>query len=634
MPFTLTDADDSFPTGPQDNSGDDAINALLGNDTVLAGTGNDTVVGGGGNDSILGEAGDDLIDGNGDNDTVYGGDGGDVLGGQEGNDRLYGDAGDDQVSGGIGNDFLYGGLNRDTLFGEGGNDRLLAGEDDDSLSGGAGFDTLYGGGGNDTLSFGLDGDSAFGDGGNDLFQLDTPGTGVADGGAGRDSITGGTTFDLTGVTPTGIETLLVSQGLIGVTNVVATAAQYAQFIRIEDTFALSDVTRLGITTDGAVDFSAKLAPGLKLYVTLANGIGSDVVGGRWADTIVGGIGNDTISGSSGADSLIGGEGANLIDGGTGIDTMEGGSGNDTFRVQEQADVITGNGGFDEVWTDLSTYTVHQFISRAVYAGASDWRCIGSTGLGSTGDNEIVGGAGSDTLNGGNGTFSGNDKLYGNEGNDRLIGGFGFDLLDGGLGNDTMIGGNDNDTYVVNSALDSIVEAFGGGTDTVQTNLSYVLGAELENLTLTGSANRNGTGNALDNLLTGNAGANLLSGQDGNDTLQGNAGADTLTGGLGADRFIFTALAQSPAIPGAHDEIADFSSAQGDRIDLSALDPLPAAGDQAFALDLNGDFARGEIRLTQQGADLLVEINADADAAADLALLLRNTASLAAGDFVL
>ncbi|QLQ19478.1 MAG: hypothetical protein HZT43_13800 [Exiguobacterium profundum] len=502
------------------------------------------------------------------------------------------------------------------------------------LSGGAGRDTLYGGSGNDTLSFGLDGDSAFGDTGNDLFQLDTPGTGSADGGAGRDSITGGTTFDLTGVALAGIETLLVSQGLIGVTNVVATASQFAQFIRIEDTFALSDITRLGISTDGTVDFSAKLAPGLKLYITLANGIGSDVTGGRWADTILGGIGNDTISGSSGADSLIGGAGNNLIDGGTGIDTMEGGSGNDTFRVQEQADVITGNGGIDEVWTDLSTYTVHQFIARAVYTGAGDWKCVGSTGLGSTGDNEIVGGAGNDTLNGGNGTFSGNDRLFGNDGNDRLIGGFGFDLLDGGQGDDTMTGGNDNDTYVVGGARDRIVEVAGGGIDTVLTNRNYVLGAELENLTLTGAANRSGTGNALDNLLSGNVSANLLSGADGNDTLQGNAGADTLTGGLGADRFVFAAVSHSPAIPGAYDEITDFSSGQGDRIDLSAIDPLPAAGDQAFALDLNGDFARGEIRLTAQGADLLVEINADADAAADLAILVRNTASLAAGDFVL
>lgn len=634
MPFSLTDDDDSFPTGQQDNSGDDAINALLGDDTVHAGTGNDTVVGGGGDDSILGESGDDLLDGNGDNDTIHGDDGGDVLGGQEGSDKLYGDAGNDQLAGGIGNDLLDGGLDNDTLLGEGGNDRLLGGGGADSLAGGAGRDTLFGGGGNDTLSFGLDGDSAFGDAGNDLFQLDTPGTGSADGGAGRDSITGGTTFDLTGVTLAGIETLLVSQGLIGVTNVVATAAQFAQFTLIEDTFALSDITRLGISTDGTVDFSAKLAPGLKLYITLANGIGSDVTGGRWADTITGGIGNDTIAGSSGADSLIGGDGANLIDGGTGIDTMEGGAGNDTFRVQEQADVITGNGGFDEVWTALSTYTVHQFISRAVYTGAGDWKCTGSTGLGSTGDNEIVGGTGNDTLNGGNGTFSGNDRLFGNEGNDRLIGGFGFDLLDGGQGDDTMTGGNDNDTYVVDSALDRIFEAAGGGTDTVQTARSYILGAELENLTLTGTAGSSGTGNALDNVLTGNAGANLLSGADGNDTLQGNAGADTLTGGLGADRFVFTALAQSPATPGAYDEITDFSTAQGDRIDLSALDPLPAAGDQAFTLDLNGNFARGEIRLTQQGADLLVEINADADAAADLALLLRNTASLTAGDFVL
>ena len=53
----------------------------------------------------------------------------------------------------------------------------------------------------------------------------------------------------------------------------------------------------------------------------------------------------------------------------------------------------------------------------------------------------------------------------------------------------------------------------------------MLGANLENLTLTGVLNLNATGNALDNVLTGNSGDNKLYGMKGNDTLVGGAGDD-------------------------------------------------------------------------------------------------------------
>jgi Ca2+-binding RTX toxin-like protein len=52
---------------------------------------------------------------------------------------------------------------------------------------------------------------------------------------------------------------------------------------------------------------------------------------------------------------------------------------------------------------------------------------------------------------------------------------------------------------------------------------------VENLTLTGAAAINGTGNAGNNVITGNTADNLLNGSAGNDTLNGGAGLDTLTG---------------------------------------------------------------------------------------------------------
>ena len=67
------------------------------------------------------------------------------------------------------------------------------------------------------------------------------------------------------------------------------------------------------------------------------------------------------------------------------------------------------------------------------------------------------------------------------------------MLDGGAGADTMIGGLGNDTYVVDNAGDVVTERQ-RGTDTVQRRSRYTLGGNVENLTLTGTANINGTGN--------------------------------------------------------------------------------------------------------------------------------------------
>ena len=68
----------------------------------------------------------------------------------------------------------------------------------------------------------------------------------------------------------------------------------------------------------------------------------------------------------------------------------------------------------------------------------------------------------------------------------------------------------------------------------QSSVDCTLDAELENLTLTGTADVDGVGNDMDNILIGNAGDNVLTGSDGDDTLHGDAGADVLDGGIGDD----------------------------------------------------------------------------------------------------
>ena len=92
----------------------------------------------------------------------------------------------------------------------------------------------------------------------------------------------------------------------------------------------------------------------------------------------------------------------------------------------------------------------------------------------------------------------------------------------------MVGGLGNDTYLVDNTGDVVTETSTLVTeiDTVQASINYTLGANVENLTLTGTAAINGTGNALANTITGNSGANTVDGGAGNDTLSGGAGNDT------------------------------------------------------------------------------------------------------------
>ena len=94
-------------------------------------------------------------------------------------------------------------------------------------------------------------------------------------------------------------------------------------------------------------------------------------------------------------------------------------------------------------------------------------------------------------------------------------------IDGGAGSDVMIGGGRNDTYVVDDPNDAVIEtadaldASGNqfSIDTVRSSVSYTLSANLENLTLTGSASVNGTGNISNNVMDGstNTAANVLAG---------------------------------------------------------------------------------------------------------------------------
>jgi serralysin len=166
------------------------------------------------------------------------------------------------------------------------------------------------------------------------------------------------------------------------------------------------------------------------------------------------------------------------------------------------------------------------------------------------------------------------SFYGWAGDDKLVN---RGHLDGDVslnsGNDTfdgvggtlsgwVRGGAGDDTYVIDKANYHLAEKASEGSDTVQSRVSWTLGANFETLTLTGTAAINGKGNGLANDITGNAKANVLNGAGGNDDLYGGKGNDMLTGGAGADEFHF-------AKGDGKDTITDFTNG-ADTIDLSHL----------------------------------------------------------------
>ncbi|HEY9347042.1 MAG TPA: hypothetical protein VIQ53_17105 [Inquilinus sp.] len=154
--------------------------------------------------------------------------------------------------------------------------------------------------------------------------------------------------------------------------------------------------------------------------------------------------------------------------------------------------------------------------------------------------------------------------------------------------------------------------------------------------LTGNARVEAGADEAEGLVAGNAGANVLQGWNGNDILIGRAGKDTLTGGAGADRFQFTVLADSVA--GANtDRITDFSHAQGDRIDLAAIDArFTVAGDQAFSFIGTAAFTgvAGQLHYWHDSGRTIVSGDVNGNGTADFSIILTGTIALVAGDFVL
>lgn len=189
----------------------------------------------------------------------------------------------------------------------------------------------------------------------------------------------------------------------------------------------------------------------------------------------------------------------------------------SVSIQDGSDSVTVTGATIDAPTFFALTHVGDVFTTASFFGGNDIFTINDSSAlewhGYNGADKLTGGANSDTL-------------FGDAGNDSLIGLGGNDTLDGGAGADVMTGGTGDDYYFVDNSLDKAVELLGGGHDTVESTASYVLGANVDDLLLTGSGDINGTGNALDNVITGNSHDNTLNGGLGADTMTGNGGDDT------------------------------------------------------------------------------------------------------------
>ncbi|NEQ11355.1 MAG: calcium-binding protein, partial [Moorea sp. SIO4E2] len=336
--------------------------------------------------------------------------------------------------------------------------------------GGSGNDYLYGGSGNDYLYGGSGSDRMYGGTGNDRYVVDSTGD---------------------------VVTEYFNQGI----DTVYSSISYSLGANLEN-----------LTLTG----SAYYGYGNSLNNSISGNSSNNFLWGKSGnDYLYGNGGNDTLSGDVGNDYLYGGSGNDYLYGGSGSDQMYGGTGNDRYVVDSTGDVVTEyvNQGIDTVYSSIN-YTLGDNVENLTLTGSA------YAGNGNSLNNIISGNSSNNVLWG----KSGNDTIYGNDGDDALI---------GDLGNDSMYGGMGNDIYSVDNTGDVVTEYVNQGIDRVYSSISYMLGDNVENLTLTGSAYY-GHGNSLNNSISGNSDNNLLWGKSGNDELYGKAGTDVLLGDLGND----------------------------------------------------------------------------------------------------
>ncbi|MGZ8189610.1 MAG: DUF4347 domain-containing protein [Methylococcaceae bacterium] len=510
---------------------------------------NDTLTGNDVANSLEGGNGDDALNGGKGNDLLDGGAGIDILNGGVGDDTFVTDnigdntvenvnAGIDSVQSSVnytltsnvenltltGNVALNGTGNElaNTLTGNANNNLLNGATGNDTLKGGMGNDFLTGGNGADTYLF------AMGDGQDGINNFDI------DGSLDQVLFTNVAASDVTAILRTidGFDNLIFKYGDSNQLTVEGFFSdlnyQIDQFLLTDVTWSYSDISARATTVNVSptADNQTIATNEDTTYIFAAGNFGfSDVNAGDNLQAI-------QITSLAGAGALLLNNVAVILNQTIAITDIN--SGLLAFTPAGNANG-SNYASFDFKVSDGTVFSTAAYtLTVNVLAVRDDLTLTGTAGndtlqgdLIDAGSYDTLSGlAGADILQG----YAGNDSLFGGDGNDLLEAGNDDDQLDGGKNNDSMIGGSGNDIYFVDSTGDTITETSILATeiDTVNSAISYTLGINLENLTLTGTLALKGTGNSLNNVLTGNIAAN---------TLDGDLGADTLIGGLGNDTYI-------------------------------------------------------------------------------------------------
>jgi Ca2+-binding RTX toxin-like protein len=547
------------------------LDGAAGNDLLTGGSAGDRLIGGLGNDTLRGRAGDDFYIADAADRIVEGVDAGvDTvqvsesftlarnlenlvlvgsaaarLGGNDLDNQITGNAADNVINGRGGNDTMRGGLGNDTYFADtdfdlvieeagGGIDTVissasymlganvenlrLSGADDVTATGNALDNTIVGNAGANVLDGGAGADLMIGGEGSDLFMADAGDRLVEDENEGIDTVSTSVSWILganfenltlrgsASVNGTGNELANVIYGNSG--NNVLDGGEGADQMDGglgDDTYFVDDVNDIASETVASANDTVKATVSYSLgahieNLTLLGTAGIDGAGNWLNNTMRGNSGANLLNGYDGDDLLYGGLGNDTLVGGFGVDTLYGGGGDDFYVVTDDGDEVVElrNQGIDTVQaTVAASYALDLNVDNLILVG-------------------------------------GNVQGYGNALDNQITGTAGNNLLDGAGGADRLAGLHGNDTYVVDSTDDVVIEALGEGTDQVLASVKVTLAANVENLTLTGAAAIDGTGNALNNRVAGNDAGNTLGGGDGNDSLFGDAGNDTLTGDAGND----------------------------------------------------------------------------------------------------
>ena len=607
------------------------IQGLGGDDVIVGGSGADRLSGNAGADRLFGGAGDDKLFGHWGNDWISGGAGADIMDGGTGRDTLdysqalegvkidlefdharggaqgdrfqnfenaFGSRFDDEIYGAAEGSLLRGGVGDDQLFGYG--DYNV--QADDVLTGDAGNDLLLGFGGSDRL-YGGDGDDILSGGFAEFDEVNR-----LFGGAGDDHVISGNYRD----------ELDGGEGQ----DHVSLLWEYIGGGSLEFTLLPPDQVSIAQWSDGH-----------RITVTGFETVSVRSFAGSSVGRVTGGAGDDEI--------MAGSAGTHLLNGGGGSDTL----------VFEQYDRLAsyvidlGQTGIQRVGdSELALTSIENFYATTWLPESYDDQRAYFVVTGSDTDNRITlhyqlggrlyGEGGNDVLVSIKGL---DDIMDGGDGDDRIQGGEGADRMIGGLGSDTLVyldsGGHYHERWGVDIDLER-----GTGLDwkpTTDYGLSTAYGDTFEGFenVLGGKFADALAGDGAANRLIGHDGDDILTGRDGDDRLEGQRGADKLEGGGGADVFVYSDALDTTYYSPGRDTILDFSSADGDRIDLSAMDAdATMAGDQAFVFLGYALFTgrAGELRVNS--GHVLGDL--DGDAVADFAIAVNGARYLKAGDFFL